>query len=225
MEFQTNDYFKTIVTILFSVIVVAVVMIPIITEVTQTTTTTNIENDGAGWLRLGYEEGGDFDFDVSSDGSTLTVGDQSGTYSDMICYADADRTIFVSGENICMLTNGETPAIHKFTDTASVSNTSGTLTINDGSNIVYSGISPSWAYVPDANGDYGFFTEGGLNLEEGLPQVAVGSFAQIFAYNESVVTPEGAGNLDFVMDGNYADDDVVWAVATEETDANEEVTL
>ena len=95
-----NDYFKTIVTILLSVIVVAVVMSPIITEVTQTTTTTDIDNDGVGWLRLGYEEGEDFDFDVGSNGSTLTVGDQSGTYSDMICYADADRTLFVSGSSV-----------------------------------------------------------------------------------------------------------------------------
>lgn len=220
-----NDYFKTIVTILLSVIVVAVVMSPIITEVTQTTTTTDIDNDGVGWLRLGYEEGEDFDFDVGSNGSTLTIGDQSGTYSDMICYADADRTLFVSGDYWYLLTNGDSPSVYRFTDTASVSNTSGTITINDGTNLVYSGTSPSWAYVPDANGVYGFFTEGGLNLEEGLPQVAVGTFAQVFAYNENVVTPEGAGDLDFVMDGNYADEDVVWIVATEETDTNEEVVL
>lgn len=215
-----------------AVVIIATVMIPIITATTQTTTTTEIENEGEGWLKLGYNEGADYSFNVGYETITVDeveteifkVGEQTGEYENMICYADPQRTLFISGDSWYLLTAGETPTVHKFTDTASVSNASGTLTINDGSTAIYSGASPNWAYVPDENGVYGFFTEGGLNLEEGKPTVAVGSYAGVFAYNDTVVAPNDLGNLGLTMSGDYSEGNVTWILVSED-ESNETFNL
>lgn len=223
MEDTTTNYSTIIISVLMAVVIIATVMMPIITATTQTVTTTEIDNEGGGWLKLGYNEGADYSFNVGYETITVDeveteifkVGEQTGDYENMICYADPQRTLFISGDNWYLLTNGESPSVYKFTDTASVSNISGTLIINDGSTVIYSGTSPTWAYVPDANGIYGFFTEGGLTLEEDKPTVAVGSYAGVFAYNNTVVAPNGYGNLGLTMSGNYAEGETTWIVGGE----------
>ena len=227
MEDTTTNYSTIIISVLMAVVIIATVMMPIITATTQTVTTTEIDNEGGGWLKLGYNEGADYSFNVGYETVTVDeveteifkVGEQTGDYENMICYADPQRTLFISGDNWYLLTNGESPSVYKFTDTASVTNTSGTLTINDGSTVIYSGTSPTWAYVPDTTGVYGVFTNGGLNLEEGKPTVAVGSYAGVFAYNNTVVAPNGYGNLGLTMSGNYADGGVTWIVVPSELDS------
>lgn len=205
--------------LLLAVIMVGAVFVPVVQSSTTQTITTTTENEGAEWLKLGYNEGEDYSFTVGFDGEdNFSVGTQTGEYENLICYADNERTLFVSGDYWYLLTTGETPSVYQFTDTASVTNASGTLTILDGSETVYTGASPTWAYVPDANGVYGFFTEGGLNLEEGKPTVAVGSYAGVFAYNDTVVAPNGYGDLGLTMSGNYADEEVIWAVVPSELD-------
>ena len=205
-----------LVGLLIAVVMVGAVFVPVVQSSTTRTVTTEIENEGAEWLKLGYNQGTDYSFTVGFDGEdNFTVGTQTGEYVDLICYADNERTLFVSGDYWYLLTNGEIPSVHKFTDTASVTNASGTLTILDGSETVYTGASPTWAYVPDANGVYGFFTEGGLNLEEGKPKVAVGSFAGVFAYNDTVVAPNGYGDLGLTMSGDYAEGEVIWEIPSE----------
>lgn len=217
---DTVKFVPMLVGLLITVVMVGAVFVPVVASSTTQTITTEIENDGAEWLKLGYKEGEDYSFNVGFDESdNFNVGTQTGTYEDMICYADSERTLFISGDNWYLLTNGETPSVHKFTDTATVSNASGTLTILDGSDTVYIGASPTWAYVPDANGVYGFFTEGGLNLEEGKPKVAIGSYAGVFAYNDTVVGPDGYGNLGLTMSGDYAENEVIWSVAPSEPDS------
>lgn len=216
-----------LVGLLLAVLMVGAVMVPVISSSTTRTTTTTIENEGAGWLALGYEEGTDYVFTVGFETVSVddvetevfTIGTQTGEFENMICYADADRTLFVSGDYWYLLTVGEPSAVYQFVDTAKVTNASGTLTIEDGSTLVYSGTSPAWAYVPDANGVYGFFTEGGLNLEEGKPKVAVGSYAGVFAYNDTVVAPNGYGDLGLTMSGDYAEGEVIWMLAPSELDA------
>lgn len=215
-----------LVGLLLAVVMVGAVFVPVVSSSTSRTITTEIENEGAGWLALGYNEGTDYSFTVGFETVTVEeveteifkVGNQTGDYEDMICYADPQRTLFVSGDYWYLLTNGESPSVYKFTENASVTNASGTLTILDGSDTIYTGASPTWAYVPDANGVYGFFTDGGLNLEEGKPTVAVGSYAGVFAYNDTVVAPYGYGDLGLTMSGNYADGEVIWAVAPSELD-------
>lgn len=205
-----------LVGLLIAVVLVGAVFVPVVQSSTTRTVTTEIENEGAEWLKLGYNQGTDYSFTVGFDGEdNFTVGTQTGEYENLICYADNERTLFVSGDNWYLLTNGETPTAYKFTDNASVTNASGTLTILDGSETVYTGASPTWAYVPDANGVYGFFTEGGLNLEEDKPKVAVGSFAGVFAYNDTVVAPNGYGDLGLAMSGDYADGEVIWEIPSE----------
>ena len=207
-----------LVGLLIAVVMVGAVFVPVVQSSTTRTITTEIENEGAEWLKLGYNQGTDYSFTVGFDGEdNFTVGTQTGEYKNLICYADNERTLFVSGDNWYLLTNGENPSVHKFTDTASVTNASGTLTITDGETTVYTGASPTWAYVPDANGVYGFFTDGGLELEEGKPTVAVGSYAGVFAYNETVVYSVDA-DLGLTMSGNYADGEVIWIVAPSELD-------
>lgn len=204
-----------LVGLLIAVVLVGAVFIPVVQSSTTRTVTTEIENEGAEWLKLGYNQGTDYSFTVGFDGEdNFTVGTQTGEYENLICYADNERTLFVSGDNWYLLTNGETPSVHKFTENASVTNASGTLTILDGSETVYTGASPTWAYVPDANGVYGFFTDGGLNLEVGKPKVAVGSYAGAFAYNETVYTIDGH-SLNTSMIGDYSSGDVVWGRSTE----------
>lgn len=208
-----------LVGLLLAVIMVGAVFVPVVQSSTTQTITTTIENEGSEWLKLGYNEGGDYSFTVGFDGEdNFSVGTQTGEYENLICYADNQRTLFVSGDYWYLLTNGESPSVYQFTDNASVTNASGTLTILDGSETVYTGASPTWAYVPDANGVYGFFTEGGLNLEEGKPKVAVGSYAGVFAYNDTVVSPNGYGDLGLTMSGDYADGEVIWIVAPSELD-------
>ena len=204
-----------LVGLLIAVVLVGAVFVPVVQSSTTRTVTTEIENEGAEWLKLGYNQGTDYSFTVGFDGEdNFTVGTQTGEYENLICYADNQRTLFVSGDYWYLLTNGESPSVHKFTDNASVTNASGTLTILDGSDTIYTGASPTWAYVPDANGVYGFFTEGGLNLEEGKPKVAVGSYAGAFAYNDTVVTRDNF-TLDLVKSGDYADGEVIWIIPPE----------
>lgn len=221
-QFNTSFY-TAIVTILVAIVIIAMVLTPMITATTQKSTQTSIDNDGSGWLKLGYAEGTDFDFTITDDGSNVTVGEQTGSLGDMIYYADENRVIFSDSDGTYLFTNGDAPTVYRFNGNTSVTNSNGTMTIYDGSAVIATVSSPAWAYYPDSQGVYGFFTNGNLNLLDGEPQVAVGAFAQIFAYNDGFVTPEGAGNLDVVMDGNYADEDVVWVVTLEETDENEEV--
>ena len=215
MENTTTNYYS-IISVLVAVILIATVMMPIITATTQTVTTIEIDNEGADWLKLGYAEGTDFDFEITNDGADATVGEQSGSLGDMIYYADSDRVIFSKGTTMYMLTNGENPTVYTFTNAVSVTNTAGTLTILDGATEIATAESPTWAYVPDENGYYGFFTNGNLNLLENEPKVAVGSYAGVFAYNETIVTPDDV-DLGLVMTGDYATGDVTWEVGTEET--------
>lgn len=213
---DTVKFVPMLVGLLLAVVMVGAVFVPVISSSTTRTVTTEIENEGAGWLALGYNEGTDYSFTVGFDGEdNFSVGTQTGEYDNMICYADPQRTLFVSGDYWYLLTNGENPTVHKFTDTASVTNASGTLTITDGEITVYTGASPTWAYVPDANGNYGFFTEGGLDLAEGKPKVAVGSYAGVFVYNDTVVAPNGYGDLGLTMSGDYAEGEVIWEIPSE----------
>ena len=224
---DTVKFVPMLVGLLLAVVMVGAVFVPVVQSSTTRIVTTEIENEGAEWLKLGYNEGAaNFSFTVGFETVTVDnveseifkVGNQTGDYEDMICYADSQRTLFVSGDYWYLLTNGESPSVHKFTDTASVTKSSGTLTILDGSDTVYTGASPSWAYVPDANGVYGVFYNGGLTLEEDKPTVAVGSYGGAFAYNDTVVA---LGNvpLDLVKNGNYADGEVTWILAPSELDS------
>ena len=191
---------------------------PIINAATQTTTTTSIDVEGAGWLKLGYNSGKDFDFEITNENSNISIGDQTGLMGDNIFYADSKNVIFAdSGKNAIFLIDTESSSVHKFSGTVSVENTGGTLSISDGTETIVSSESPTWAYVPDANGEYGFFANGGLNLEEDKPKVAVGSYAGVYAYNNTVVAPNDLGSLGLTMSGDYADGEVIWEVGTEET--------
>ena len=216
---DTVKFVPLLMGLLIAVLMVGAVFVPVISSsTTHTVETTTQINEGAEWLKLGYQETGDYSFNVGFDGDdNFTVGNQNGAYEDLICYADNQRTLFTFGDYLYLVSNGDTPSVHKFTDNANVTNTSGTLTIMDGSNTIYTGASPNWAYVPDTNGAYGFFYDGNLTLDD-KPTVAVGSYANVFAFNDLVVDLNGVV-LDMNKVGNYADGVVTWESPSIDTDS------
>ena len=209
MEEVANSFYSSVIAVLVAIVIVATVMIPVVTMITQND---SIENDGAGWLKLGYAEGTDFDFDfeITNDGTDATVGGQSGTLGDMIYYADSDRVIFSKGTSMYMLTGGDTPTLYTFVNAVSVTNADGTLTIYDGTSVIDTVSSPTWAYYPDIQGVYGFFTDGDLELESDKPKVSVGAYAEVFAYKYTVIAPNGYGDLGLTMSGDYSTGEVIW---------------
>jgi hypothetical protein len=204
-----------VVAVLVAFLLVVVLVYPIINTVGGSTggsTDITIDNEGAEWLKLGYAKGTDFEFEITDDGADVTVGEQTGSLGDMIYYADDGRVIFSRGTATYLMTTGNDSAVYTFSDSVRVTNANGTLTIYDGSSVIDTASSPAWAYYPDASGEYGFFTNGNLNLLDNKPKVAVGSYAGVFAYNETIVTPDDV-DLGLVMTGDYATGDVTWAVS------------
>ena len=214
-----NTMVGKVVAVLVALLLVVVLVYPVINTVgnggSDTTTITSI-NEGAEWLKLGYAEGTDFEFEITDDGADVTVGEQTGSLGDMIYYADEGRVIFSRGTATYLMTTGNDSAVYTFSDSVRVTNANGTLTIYDGSSVIDTVSSPAWAYYPDSQGGYGFFTNGNLNLLENEPKVAVGSYAGVFAYNDVILTPNGI-ELGLVKEGDYADGEVVWEVPTEDS--------
>ena len=215
---NTNIMVGKVVAVLVALLLVVVLVYPVINTVGNGSddTGTTIGNEGAEWLKLGYAEGTDFEFVITDDGADVTVGEQTGSLGDMIYYTDENRVIFSKGTTMYLMTVGDNSNVYTFNDSVSVTNSNGTITVYDGSAVIDTASSPAWAYVPDENGYYGFFTNGNLNLLENEPKVAVGSYAGVFAYNETIVTPDDV-DLGLVMTGDYATGDVTWEVGTEET--------
>ena len=217
---NTNTMVSKLVAVLVALLLVVVLVYPVINMVGGGSTGINIDNEGAEWLKLGYAEGTDFEFVITDDGADVTVGEQTGSLGDMIYYADDGRVIFSRGTTMYLMTTGNDSAVYTFSDSVSVTNANGTLTIYDGSSVIDTASSPAWAYYPDASGEYGFFTNGNLTLLENEPKVAVGSYAGVFAYNDTIVTPDDV-DLGLVMTGDYANGDVTWAVSSDE-ESNDE---
>ena len=217
---NSNTMVGKLVAILVALLLVVVLVYPVINTVGGGSTGINIDNEGAEWLKLGYAEGTDFEFVITDDGADVTVGEQTGSLGDMIYYADDGRVIFSRGTTMYLMTTGNDSAVYTFNDSVSVTNSNGTITVYDGSAVIDTASSPAWAYYPDASGEYGFFTNGNLNLLENEPKVAVGSYAGVFAYNDTIVTPDDV-DLGLAMDGDYATGDVTWAVSSDE-ESNDE---
>jgi len=212
---ETKSTIEMVVAVVLAILLVGAVIVPIITTSTTHTHTDTIENHGAGWLKLDYNEGNNFNFEITTNDDTITVGLQSGPMGDNIFYADGKNVILADGDlSGLYLIDTQTNNIHRFSDTVSVRNSGGTLDIADGSETVVSISSPAWAYLPAANGGYRFFNDGNLTLEDGMPTVAVGSMGGIFAYNDDIVAP-GNVEVELYMHGNYSEGDVTWETTPE----------
>ncbi len=161
------------------------VLVPTIDGARMTTTT--ISNEGAGWAKFAYyEDAEDYSVALSSDGTTLTMGTQSGTADDMIVWAsDAAAVIHDAGSFTLLYENGDSSAAANLGSSANIASVSGALTITDSSSTeVYTSDAVEWTYTPNAGGSFGFFTNSGATVKD-FPTATAGTFAGVYAYNEN----------------------------------------
>lgn len=170
--------------IVFAVIIVAVVFIPIVSDMTSETM--NIQNTGAGWTRFAYyEDAEDYSVALSSDGTTLTMGTQSGTADDMIVWAsDAAAVLYDGGSFRLLYLNGDSSAYSDLGSSATIASASGSLTIADSTSATaYTSDAIEWAYAPSSTGIFAFYDTGGSNILD-YPVAAAGLFAGVNTYND-----------------------------------------
>ena len=190
-----------------------------------------ITNEGAGWLRMDYTEvteSSNYSMAVSIAGGTITVTDtnsatQSGA-DDTIAYASSNLAIWTDSGTIQIL--GTDPDGNPYYATASSSvNVWYTLVLGqiikiDGSEDAITFATPTWAYIPLANGTYGFFDNGtSVQMEEGKSIVAVGGgFAGVYAYS-NLIRYEGLGlEMQTTQDADGLLNGVSWAKAAVQQD-------
>lgn len=211
--FSKDSVSNMTIAVIIAILVLGAIFIPVINNVTSHTETVHVVNDNAEVLKLGYKERVDYDFVIDWAGETVTIGDQTFDLNqvdlnNMVLYADEYNVIYGDETQTHLITAKGTPKVYQVTG-LTISNHNGTLTISSGETIYYSGQSPRWAYVPDANGEYATFSEGGLGIPKGMHKVAVGGFAGAFAYNDTIVSKDGTV-LNMKMDGDYSEGKVTW---------------
>lgn len=211
--FSKDSVSNMTIAVIIAILVIGAIFIPVINHVTSHTETVHVVNDNAELLKLGYKERTDYEVSIEWMGETVTIGDQTFDlnvvdFNNMVLYADEYNVIYGDEIQTHLITTKGTPKVYQVAD-ISISNHNGTLTISSGETIYYSGQSPRWAYVPDANGEYATFSEGGLGIPKGMHKVAVGGFAGAFAYNDTIVSTDGTV-LNMKMEGDYSEGEVTW---------------
>lgn len=173
------------------------VALPLIAGITSETV--SVSNEGAGWVRMAYGEGADYDVTITNDGTTVTAATLSGAAdTDTILYADSVASVMcVNGSLVCVYLDGTETKRADLGANVTIQSTGGAVTISDGTTTV--NVSPEWAYYPDAGGAYSSFAAGNLGLDR-RPLAVAGTFAGIFAYNE-IYNPD----IDMTMDAEIED--------------------
>ena len=183
-----------------------------------------ITNEGAGWLRMDYTEvteSSNYSMAVSLAGGTITVTDtnsatQSGA-DDTIAYASSTLAIWTDSGTIQIL--GTDPDGNPYHATASASvnvwynQVLGQIIKIDGSEDAITFATPTWAYLPLANGTYGFFDNGtSVQTEEDKPLAVVGGgFAGVYAYNNLMAYPGITLELQTTQDADGLLNGASWA--------------
>lgn len=215
--FSKDSVSNMTIAVIIAILVLGAIFIPVINHVTSHTETVHVVNDNAEVLKLGYMERTDYEFSIDWAGETVTIGDQTFDLNqvdlnNMVLYADEYNVIYGDETQTHLITAKGTPKVYQVAG-VSIVNHNGTLTISSGETIYYSGQSPRWAYIPDANGEYATFSEGGLGIPKGMHKVAVGGFAGAFAYNDTIVSKDGTV-LNMKMEGDYSEGEVRWVAKT-----------
>ena len=202
---DSNKYILITVSIMVIALLVGAVFTPIVSSSTTRTFTTEIENETPDFLRFGYATTDPYEFDVSIDGESTTVGGQTGGTHDMLVLATENVAIAIVDDSL-IVSDGETNT-NLGTSASVVRNASG-LTINGES------YTPgAWSYYPKANGTYAHFSHADLNTND-KPWVAWSNFAGVFTFNDRD-TPD----VGLVMDATVTDgviEGVNWAKPSEE---------
>lgn len=179
--------------------------------------TVTIENDAslASWIRYDYGNA-DYDLEITTDGTNITIGNQTGTADDMILYADEKSSVMsIDGGLVIVNGYGETPIVAA-ADTVTITKNNGSIVITDGTDTIVSATAPAWAYYPDENGTYTFFDADveNVGLNAGDNTAFAGSYAGVMAYNDFVAVPYYGGiNLTLNADiSNNVINSVSWGV-------------
>ena len=190
---QKNGMLVGIFSLVICVIIVMGVMTPIVSD---WTTGEKIENDGAGWLRMSYESSPSYQSiaaDLSGDGVVIyndrgTNGTETlnGT-EDTIIYADNNLALWYENDTLFLLgqIDGE-PVFVQRSDAISLIRESDGIRVSATDTPTITFPFPTYAYEPNSEGNYAFFTNGTLvKTESGKPNAIVGGgFAGVYAYND-----------------------------------------
>lgn len=198
---------ELVVSLMVMGLLAAGVALPLIAGITMETV--SVSNEGAGWVRMAYGEGADYDVTITNDGTTVTAATLSGAAdTDTILYADSAASVMcVNGSLVCLYQDGTETKRAELGANVTIQSTGGDVTISDGTTTV--NVSPEWAYYPDAEGAYSCFASGNLNVK-GKPLAAGGSFAGVVAYNE-LVNPDVGLSMQAEADSELITS-VKWAV-------------
>ena len=202
---------------------IAAVLAPMLNDLTRETIVEdyNDPND-ASWIRMNYgTENIDTEYSVAGD--TLTIGDQSGAAQDMILYADEKACVMYS-DGFTIVNGYSDPATVTKAETVHITNADGTLTISDGTDIIIQTSSPAWAYYPDKEGIYGYFSADveGVKVKDSNLAMA-GNFAGVYTYNDLVIGPDNLGDMGMSIDTDIQDgviQTITWAKDVADADAD-----
>ena len=221
---DTTKFMTVIVTLVVCVTLTAGVLIPVIEDASGTIVTH--ENEGAGSVRFSMATG---DYLITMDIDNTDTYIVNGTdrqpltdYSGLI-YADENVGVYADWDNgtitVCGVDGNGTYGCATTTDAIGIQRTSEGVEISN-DHIMFIGAVPSWAYIPDSNGKYGWFENGTeITVPDGT-QVAYFSetFAGVTCYN-------GMNNydlpitLDLTQTGNKLSG-AKWVKALQEPDTN-----
>ena len=223
---STAGITKLAAMLIVGVVVIAAVLAPMLNDLTRETIVEDYNSsDDASWIRMNYgTENIDTEYSVAGD--TLTIGDQSGAAQDMILYADEKSCVMYS-DGFTIVNGYSDPATVTKAETVHITNADGTLTISDGTDIIIQTSSPAWAYYPDKEGTYSYFSADvdGVKVKDGNQAMAGKEFAGVYTYNGIVIGPDNIGDLGMSMDADIQDgviQTVTWAkgVADADTDTD-----
>ena len=174
---------ELVVSLMVMGLLAAGVALPLVAGITSETV--SVSNEGAGWVRMAYGEGVDYDVTITNDGTTVTAATLSGAAdTDTILYADSAASVMcVNGSLVCLYQDGTETKRAELGANVTIQSTAGAVTISDGTTTV--NVSPEWAYYPSATGKYSSFAAGDLNTT-GEPLAVGGAFAGVVAYNELI---------------------------------------
>lgn len=206
------------------VIIIAAVLAPMLNDLTRETIVENYNDpDDASWIRMNYgTEIIDTEYSVAGD--TLTAGDQSGAAQEMILYAD-EKVCVMYSDGFTIVNGYSDPATVVKADTVHITNADGTLTISDGADIIIQTSSPAWAYYPDIEGTYSYFSADveGVKVKDGN-QAMAGNFAEVYTYNDIIIGPDNLGDMGMSMDADIQDgviQTVTWAKGVADADTDD----
>jgi len=184
-----------IFSLVICVIIVMGVMTPIVSD---WTTGERIENEDAGWLRMNYTESPSYQSiaaDLSGEGVVIyndSDGTPEGTETlsgteDTIIYADNNLALWYENDTLFLLGQiDEEPIFVQRNDAISLIRESDGIRVSATDTPTITFPFPTYAYEPNSDGKYAFFTKDTpVKMESGKPNAIIGGGnVGVYAYND-----------------------------------------